>query len=843
MSLLRRNSWRYLLRHPTQIGLAILGVALGVAVVVAIDLANASAQRAFSLSTATISGPTTDQIVGGADGLSPDLYRDLRVQLGLDRAAPVIEAQASVPAAPGRSFSLLGIDPLTEAAFRPYLLSSSDITPLITEPRTVLLSTQLAQTLGVTLSQSLPIRIEGITHTLSVVGLLDVQDTLNQQALSDVLVVDISTASEILGRSQLDRIDLILPADQRPQLQQQIKALLPPGASLTTPQARSAALDQMTKAFEVNLQALSLLALIVGLFLIYNTMTFSVVQRRTLFGTLRSLGVTRREVFRLILVEASLIGSIGAAVGLLFGIILGRGLVQLVTQTINDLYFALNVRQLQISPLPLVKGLLLGLGGTTLAAMVPALEATFAPPRLVLRRSSIEDAVRRRMGLAVALGVVALGLGGVLLRLPSRSLALSFAGVFLIVLGAGVITPGLTIVMMRVAQPLLGRFFGLLGRMAARDVIASLSRTGVAIAALMIAVAVTVGANTMITSFRQTVVDWLDATLTADIFISVPSSTANRSTALIEPQLATTIMQTPGTAAASTALNIDVPSPYGTTALTVVQPAAEQHQRSSTIFLSDADAAWQGFFNGGVWISEPYATRTGLAVGDQLELQSTTGPASFPIVGVYADFSSDRGLVSMHRDTFNQHWSNDRISTIALWAAPDVSVAELQARVQQRVGTQQALSIQANRQLRQATLEIFDRTFLITGVLQILGTGVAFIGILSALMALQLERARDLGILRAVGLTPRQLWGLVLSQTSLIGLTAGLLALPLGLVLAYILVFVINKRSFGWTLQLQVSPQILLQALGLALTAALLGGIYPAWRMARSSPALALRDE
>ena len=195
-------------------------------------------------------------------------------------------------------------------------------------------------------------------------------------------------------------------------------------------------------------------------------------------------------------------------------------------------------------------------------------------------------------------------------------------------------------------------------------------------------------------------------------------------------------------------------------------------------------------------------------------------------------------------------WDDRAISSLGLIAAPGQDVDVLVQRLRDMAGVNQMasegpplLNIRSNRALRESSLVIFDRTFAITRVLQLLATIVAFVGILSALMALQLERARELGLLRANGLTPRQLWALVISQTGLMGLTAGLLAIPVGVMLAMVLVFVINKRSFGWTLLFQLDGGLFAQALLVAVAAALLAGLYPAWRMSRTSPALALREE
>jgi putative ABC transport system permease protein len=244
-----------------------------------------------------------------------------------------------------------------------------------------------------------------------------------------------------------------------------------------------------------------------------------------------------------------------------------------------------------------------------------------------------------------------------------------------------------------------------------------------------------------------------------------------------------------------------------------------------------------------VLVSEPLAYRRNLHPGSMLTVFTGTGEKQLRVTGIFYDYGSDQGVVMMKLDHYRALWNDQAISSLAVYAAPGRDVDTLVQRLRDHVGADEVIQIQSNKALRAASLEIFDRTFAITSVLQLLAMIVAFVGILSALMALQLERARELGTLRAIGLTPGQLWGVVLSQTGLIGLVAGLLAIPLGVALAMVLVFVINKRSFGWTLQLQLDGGLFLQALRVAIVAALLAGLYPAWRMSRTAPALALREE
>ena len=849
-STLLKTSLRHLLKHPWQIGLAILGVALGVAVVVSIDLTNSSARRAFAISTETIAGRATHQIIGGPNGIDEALYRRLRLDLGVRESAPVVEGYAAAPDHPGLTLHILGVDPLAEGPFRPYLNMQnagprSDLTALFVKPGTALMSAETARANGLKGGDTLRLRIGARIEPATLVALLEPQDEVARRALDGLLIADISTAQEWLGRvGKLTEIDLILPEDDAGQAAiDKITPILPPGVQLTRPALRTQAIEQMTAAFELNLTALSLLALLVGMFLIYNTITFSVVQRRGLIGTLRCLGVTRQQIFALVLGEALVVGMIGALAGLALGIALGRGLIGLVTQTINDLYFTISIRTIEISAGPLIKGFTLGLLTTLVAAAVPAIEATFTPPRTVLRRSSYEDRVRRVVPLAGAIGFAMLLAGLGLLLVPSKSIVLSFTALFVITVGSAAITPLATLLLMRLARPIMGGAFGMLGRMAARDVVATLSRTSVAIAALMIAISVTIGVGLMVGSFRQTVVRWLDTSLHNDVFVSAPGVSGGRSDQPLPPAVVEQISAAPGVARARRYRNVTVGGQFGPTTVVGIEVQNERDRSSFQFIEGDPAAIWPEFARGQVLVSEPLAYRYDLHPSDTIRLLTDTGERAFTIAAIYYDYGSNQGVVMLDLAQYQAAWNDRAISSLGVDAVPGTDVDTLVLQLRGLVGADQIVNIRSNRALREASIEVFDRTFAITTVLQLLATIVAFVGILAALMALQLERARELGMLRANGLTPRQLWGVVLSQTGLMGVTAGLLAIPVGVMLAAVLVFVINKRSFGWTLQFQLDGGLFLQALLVAVLAALLGGLYPAWRMSRTPPALALREE
>lgn len=855
--MLWRASARHLLAHPWQVGLSILGIALGIAVVVAVDLANESARRAFTGFAESLTGRATHRIVGGPSGVPDEVYAGLR-RAGMRAIAPVVERDVSVLDAPGRTLHLFGVDPFVEAPFRNFVTAETSsaavpLSALLTRRATALLAQATARQLSLRPGDSFRIRVGAHRHRLELIGVLVPSDALRARTIESLLVTDIATAQELTDRvGYLSHIDVMTrPGAVGQAALERIRAALPPAVEIVPASASARALDDLSRGFSVNLGALSLLALFVGIFLIYNTMSFSVVQRRPLIGALRAIGVTRREIWTLIMTEALVLGTLATAVGLPAGVLLGGGLLRLVTRTINDLYVSVAVSELAVAPATLLAGAALGIGGTLVATLAPALEATRSTPRAALGRSTLESRVQALAPRLALGGAVLLVAGASLLAVDIRSLAVSYAGLFTILLGAALLTPVATIGIVRLAQPLAGAAFGVLGRMATRGVTAALSRTAVAMAALMIAVAASVGVGIMIDSFRRSVVRWLETSLQADVYVSPPSLVSSRADSTLAPDVVARIRATPGVAAVASQRTVRVQSEAGSVHVIVLDErragAGQAASRGFRAFaLKDGDAAtlWRRFGAGEVVVvSEPFAYHRRLRVGDRVRLRTDVGEREFPIGGIVYDYGSSEGVVMMARAAYERFWEDRAISGLGVYAEDPLGIDALIGALRRAAGPDQDVFIRSNRALREASLEVFDRTFAVTGVLRLLAMVVAFVGVLSALMAQALERAREIGVLRAQGLTPAQVWGLTASQTGFMGLVAGLLALPVGCALALVLIVVINRRSFGWTLQLEIAPAILLQALLLAVGAALLAAVYPAWRMSTMPLSTAMRDE
>jgi putative ABC transport system permease protein len=839
---LLRAGLRDLARRPLQTGLLVLGVALGVSVVIAIDLANASARRAFARSTQAVSGRATHHVYAGPGGLPEGLLARVRVEAGVRASAPIVEASVVALDLGGQALHLLGVDPFSEEPFRGFLgpspLAGPGFARFIADPRAVLMSRAAAARHGLRIGSPLRVQVGDRVETLEVVGLVAPSEG-DAAALEDVLLMDVGCAQRLLREEgRLTRLDLIATADEA----SRIARLLPRDARLASAREALDAAAQLTAAFALNLTALSLLALVVGMFLIYNTVTFTVVRRRAVIATLRALGATPGQVLGAILLEACAAAALGTLFGIAGGWLLGQGAVRLVTRTINDLYFVLHVSETQLTPWTLAKGAALGLGAALLAALGPGVEAARVEPALGLRPATLESRAQRLAPRVAAAGVALALLGAWLLLSVSDSLLASFAALLAIVVGLALLVPWTTVVAARLAAPLAGVLAGTLGRLAARNVTRAVSRTGVAIAALMVAVSVTIGVGAMIRSFRSTVENWLDLSLRADVYIAADAP-RTATPAVLSPEVPGLVEGVPGVAAVERFRSVVARSPQGDVALVVADPQRERDAALYRFSSGSPQETWRRVREGAVLVSEPFAFRRRLPQeGGSVILQTDRGAVAFPVAGVFYDYASEQGVVLMSRNVYERHYADRGVTSLGVYVAGGRDDADVAAALRKALAGR-ALRVAPNRLLRAQALRVFDRTFAVTQALRLLAVIVAIIGIWSALMALQIERTRELATLRALGLTHGQLARLTLMESGLMGLMAGLLSLPTGLLLARILVDVINVRSFGWTMRLQADPAIFVQALGISVLAALAASVYPLLRLGRMETASALRIE
>jgi putative ABC transport system permease protein len=838
---LYRANAAFLLRHPWQLAMALLGVGIGVAVIVAVDLANASARKAFLLSMDAVTGEATHQVVGGPRGIPERVYADLRVAGGIRAIAPVVAGPVDIGDA---TFEVFGVDVFAEQAMRAFTgtlaESSADdasgqafFRDILVKPGATVMAATAAASLGLAVGERFGISAGGRRHEAFLLG---TYADAAAPGLGEVLTTDIATAQEWLGsQGYLSRIDVRLP-DDAGATRAAIERRLPSDARLLGAAGRTQSTADMSKAFMTNLQAMSLLALLVGLFLIYNSVSFSVLQRRPLLGVLRALGVTRGQAFALVMTEAGCLGVIASVAGVAGGIWLGDQLLALVARSINDLFFRVSVTDVAVDGFTVAKGLIAGIGAALVAATVPALEASSYAPRLSLMRSVLERRTGRLLPRVALAGLAVMLAAVIVLAISGRSLVAGLTAVFMLILGFALCVPLAVGVLTRLLAPAAARLGGVWSRLAVQGIGASLSRTGVAIVALAVAVSATIGVTVMVDSFRGSVGRWIGQTLRADIYAGVSRGD-------MDPGLIAAFAAVDGVDAVSTTRRAWLEDDTGRLQIRAVDMAPGSY---AGIELLDARpaAVWPAFDAGtGVLVSEPHGYRHGIGGGDAVSLRTAAGDVSFEILATYQSYDINASAVLMSRAAYDRYFDDPGIDSVGLYLGDGVAAEDVIARLESLSSGRQDLLINSNTRIRELTLEIFDRTFVITDVLYWLALGVALVGILGAMLALQLERARELAILRAVGMTPALLGGMIVLQTATIGLLAGIAAIPLGIVMAFVLIEVINRRAFGWQIDMALAPGILVTATLFAVLAALIAGLYPAWRAARSVPALAMREE
>ncbi|MGH8297932.1 MAG: FtsX-like permease family protein [Steroidobacteraceae bacterium] len=831
--------------------LAIVALAAGVGTIVAVNIATASSRRAFELSMQAVNGPATQVITGGPQGLDEALYVRLFTRASSSGNpqpvfAPVIAGYVTVS---GRVMQLAGVDPFASqelgtrraralspdgSSYRPEELRSWFL-----EPGAVVMAADTAQQLGLREGGRLVVDIGGVRHPATLIGLMRGR----RPGDATLVLTDIAQAQEWLGMAgRLSRIEVRMPRGPAGRAAlAELRRELPPGVRLEPAAGQTRATLDMTSAFSTNLTAMSLLALLVSALLIYGAVSFTVVQRRRSIAVLRALGATRREILTIVLTEAAALGAAGAGLGVLLGLAVGHGLVRLVAQTVNDLYYVVAVQQVTLPAATVIEALAAGLGTALLASLVPALEVAASAPQLGLRRSVLEGraalVARRLSWLSVAFALAA----GALIGGSSRSVFAGFGALFLLLLSVAALTPSVLRALARVASKGLSGISSV-GRLALEDIAASLSRTGVAVAALGMAVAAMIGVSIMVASFRVSLRHWLAQTMRADIYVAAPGPGVERPERWIQPDVLRALVDTPGVVAASESRSVVVSSARGDIALEALKLAPGSYA-GMELTAGNPRTVWGAYHQGALLLSDSLAWRLRLSPGDSLTLLTPSGARKFPIAGVYREYGGGRGSAMVDLAVYRRLWRDEAVTAIGLYLAPGVAARAEIPRLEAAAGGRQALLIRSNADIRAMSLDIFDRTFIITRVLYWLAAGIAAVGLVSALLAWELDRARELSVLRALGLTPGGAAGLIEAQTLFMGGAALVAAIPAGLIIAVVLTKVIDRRAFGWHIEMHLHTTQFVDALALALLAALFAGLYPAWRTARAPIAAQMREE
>ena len=820
------------LRHPLLPALNILSIGLGVAVFLAIQIANRGALASFQNAVGLVAGRAHLEIRGD---IPDSAYPAIAGFPGVRSATPLVEGIVTLPDQPGEYLRLLGVDPFTGGRLRIFELGAPDGTSLdmeawLREPAA----------LAVSNSRTAPLRVLAAGKSVELQPRFVIRtDEKTIEADGRIAAMDIGWAQELLGlqgrltsiQIELDdplRADALIPGLQK---------LVPPDVTVAPPARRGAETESMLAAFQLNLTALSLVSMVVGVFLIYNSLSATVVRRRVEIGILRANGATKAEISALFLGDGLLCGFLGSAAGIFIAGPLAHLLAAPVGQTVSSLYALVSVGHLAITPSQVALAFVVGTGASLIASWHPASEAASCNPVEVLHPGSAMTAFSFRSGKWLLPGLALL-----LLAAFTAWSAFHGGGKYLGFASVGFLIAGFSLLVPAVVVGVCGRlkFRSWMMRLGTQHLVRSLHRSAVTIAALAVAAAMTVSVSVMIHSFRGSVSTWLEKTLVADLFIAPAANEIAGLQSFIPSDAVDWARHHRFVKEAGTFREIQVLLNGSPVAMGVIEGGA----RGKMVFLSRIDDAEKLFHTPGhVVVSESFANRHGTKTGETLVVTSPHGPLPLQVVGIIKDFTRDSGLIMMDRSNFDRSWNDHRVHSLSLTLYDPSQAAALAAEFRSKFGAMGEYSVYTNADLRRRIMDIFDQTFAVTSVLRAIAVFVAVAGVVLSLTTLIIEREREIGVLRSQGASPGQIKGLVFTEAGLIGLFASVIGIACGAAMAMVLTWVINKAFFGWTIELRYPLDVLFGTPLWIIPAAIAAAWLPAIRASRIPPAQALRFE
>ncbi|WNM61778.1 FtsX-like permease family protein [Candidatus Nitrospira neomarina] len=831
-------------RHrPFRAFLTVVGVAIGVSAWLAIRLANGAVYQSFEDSVVSVVGKASITLSRGSEGMDESIIEEIQRFSGVQSAQPVLKIESVIQEGPSTGLTLViwGVDLLEYEEVRP----SGDSTNAITDdqwkqvfsPKTVFLGEEFAGELGVTEGQTLTVTSQGNSHDLIVGGLLRSSDALLQGTKRQA-IMDIAAAQWVfnwLGR--LHSIAVVSdPGVSGATLIQALKTVVPPDIQINQSSRRTEQVESMLKAFQFNLTMLSAIALLVGVFLVYNTMAFSVAHHRREIGILRALGMERRAITGLFLLEAGLLGLVGGALGCWFGVFLAGGLTTLIGQSVGELYGVTSLAVSQVHPWLFAEAIVIGAGVSLLGALRPSWDASTIAPVQALSVGQSEDEETGSYRTSGWIAVIAFGGSAFLSTItPVDGIPVGgYAAAFCLLVGGTALGPVLCGLIHEWRRTWQSGRWGLLPSLAAEQISRNPGRTSVTMAAIVVGLAIMVGVGIMIQSFRHTVDIWIEQTMLADIIVAPVSWLGEQEVENDKPglplSLVKTVLSIPGVEAVDPYMET-VGEVSGQTVSLVARDMALHAGRSQYLFVTgDSTPILKETIEGeGVIVSEVLAGRLGLAVGNHIDMKMPSGSHAFPVKGIFYDYATDGGKVVMDDKLFRRHWGEADATIFAVYLKAGQALPVVRRAIEQVLKNDIPIVTISNGELKTEILEIFDRTFRVTYVLELIALSVAVLGIINTLMTAITERRRELATLRALGVSGPQIQGLIFWESCYVaGLGAGL-GILVGLALSVLLINVINKQSFGWTIQFTLP----LETLGMALLVALLAAFLGAWGPAR----------
>lgn len=792
-----------------RVALSVIGIALGVALGTAVHLINDSAAREFGHAVQDLAGEADLVVRGPRSGFPEGLYPEIAGMPQVQAVSPALEAEVPVM---GRqeSLKLVGLDPFRASQVQPTLMAG--IGPSLRQlflPDTVLLSPAAAHWLDAREGGTITIFAGTEARTLRVVGLLPAVAYRQRLAL-----MDIGLAQPLLDRlGTLHRLDLRLRPGTDPEaFRAALARLLPPGVEAATPEVEATRGAELSRAYRINLDMLALVALFTGGFLVFSTLALSVLRRRRELALLRVLGVTRAGIVGTVLLEGILIGAAGG----LLGIVLGRFLAGIVVSRLGaDLgagYFSALAVELDTNAAALGGFFVLGVAAAVMGALVPALDTAHTPPASALRSGDPSGAAGRSR-LAWPGTALLLLAGGLAFAPPVGGIPLfGYLAIALLLLGAVLLMPWASawaLSLTRLRRPLPAW-------LAVEQLRGQPGQTSLSMAAILVSVSLMVSMAIMVASFRQSLDDWLSQVVPADLYLR---SAPGGESAYFTPEQQERIRATPGVKDVAVLRNqtlwLDRRRPPVSLLVREVDPADPRR----TLPLVGSWIAPAPGQPPPVWISETVQDLYGYRVGETAKLPLAGHDRSFTVAGVWRDYARQNGAIAMARETYVGITGDRLANDAAVWLAPGGDRDRVAGALRASLTDAQGLEIVETGRIRAVSLAIFDRTFALTYALEAVAVLIGLFGISVGIGSQVLARRGEFGMLRFVGLTRRQVAALLSLEgglTSALGILFGLL---LGGIVSLILVHVVNRQSFHWSMDMHV-PWLPLAAMALTLIAA-----------------------
>ncbi len=804
------------LENPGRSLLALAAIAVGVALGVAVHLVNSSALNEFELAARHLAGEADLTVRGPRAGFDEALYPRLARLPQVEAVNPAVELDVPL-AGHQASLRIFGFDPLRAAQVQPSLLPerTGTVTDLF-DADAILLSPSAAEWLELKPGDQLEVQVGTRAVSLRVAGLLP-PGAYRQR----IGVMDVAAAQwrlERLGR--LNRMDLRLkPGTNVEAFRLELQALLPSGVHAITPETEGARGASLTRAYRLNLDMLALVALFTGAFLVFSSQVLTILRRRAQFALLRALGVTRWALAAGLVAEGAVLGLVGSAIGVMLGYGLAHYALSLVGADLGAGYFRGVVASLNADPRMFAFFIVLGVLFATLGAAAPAWEAARRPPARALRAGDEEESLGELRTLVWGLASI---FAGLLLALAPSFHGLPIAGyvaIALILLGAVLVMPWL-------AAICLGRL-PLPAQAPASIAIAQLKGTprqaAVSVAAIVISMSLMVSMLIMVGSFRSSLEEWLERMLPADLYLRAARL---GETTYFTPEEQARIASIPGVTRVEFIRSQNLLLSPERPPVTLLAGPVEADNAAKVLPLIGPTYALRAGDPPPVWVSEVAADLYGMKPGDRVQLPIGIKPFLCTVAGIWRDYARQNGAIAMNRNLYEKTTGDRLVNDAALWLAGETSFADAQRALRERLPGAERIEIAAAREVRGASLGLFDRTFAITYALEIAAILIGMFGVSVSFSAQALARRREFGVLRHLGMSRREIGAMLGYEGALVAALGAGFGLATGWLVGLILIHVVNRQSFHWSMELHMPWPALAELAVLIVIAAALTAVW-----------------